>query len=227
MSLRHCPFFNGAQMAQWGLRHCHRRPKGKPMAHWLRLWFFPKGAPMAQRRPAGGKIPTRWHTQTAPKARRAPAGAQAVTAHGVAGTRTERAVGFAAVKISGMYKPGTDIGVPKLGAETAFEMKWSAAGFGATAFTSEWGEQAQAFGWTVPELFGLHPVPEQPAANYSRLSRMDSTGLVSLLRGRPVVALTATEAAMRCPSGAASVYRRQNKPTAKAAEIAKVGNEVT
>jgi hypothetical protein len=55
MSLRHWPIFNGAPMAQRGLRHCHRRPKGKPMAHRLRLWFFPNGAPMAQWRTAGGK----------------------------------------------------------------------------------------------------------------------------------------------------------------------------
>jgi hypothetical protein len=43
----------------------------------------------------------------------------------------------------------------------------------------------QAFGWTAPELFGLPPVREQPAANYSRLSRVDDIGLIWLLRGRP------------------------------------------
>ena len=38
----------------------------------------------------------------------------------------------------------------------------------ATAFASEWGAQAQAFGWTVHELFWPAPdVPERPAANYS------------------------------------------------------------
>ena len=47
------------------------------------------------------------------------------------------------------------------------------------------------------ELFGLHPVPERPAANYQRLSRYDETGLVWLLRGHPVVALMETEAAIQ------------------------------
>jgi hypothetical protein len=82
----------------------------------------------------------------------------------------------------------------------------------ATAFISQWAAEAQAFGWTEHELFGLHPVPEQPAANYSGLSRLDQTGLIWLLRGRPVVMLTATEAVMRCQSGATLVYRRQKEP---------------
>jgi hypothetical protein len=68
MTLRHWPIFNGAVTAQRGLRHYHRRPKGKPMAHWLRLWFSPNGAPMAQRRSAGGKNPTRRSAQTTPRA---------------------------------------------------------------------------------------------------------------------------------------------------------------
>jgi hypothetical protein len=38
---------------------------------------------------------------------------------------------------------------------------------------------------TARELFGLHPVPVRPAPNYSRLSRLDHTGLIWLLRGRP------------------------------------------
>jgi hypothetical protein len=38
-----------------------------------------------------------------------------------------------------------------------------------------------AFGWTVPELFGLHPVPEQSASNYARLARLDDMGLLWLL----------------------------------------------
>ena len=98
------------------------------------------------------------------------------------------------------------------------EDRWRQAIEDATAFVSEWGERAQAFGWTARELFGLHPVPERPAANYSRLSRDDATGLIWLLRGRPVTALTAAEAAMRCHSGATLTHRRQNEPVAKAAE---------
>jgi hypothetical protein len=78
-------------------------------------------------------------------------------------------------------------------------------------FVARWDEQPDAFGWTARELFGLHPVPERPAGNYSRLSRLDDTGLIWLLRGRPVVALTETTAAIQ---GATAVltYRKINKP---------------
>jgi hypothetical protein len=97
--------------------------------------------------------------------------------------------------------------------------RWHQAIADATSFISKWGAQAETFGWTARELFGLHPVPEQPAPNYSRLSRLDGTSLIWLLRGRPVIMLTATEAVIRCDSGATQTYRRQNEPVAKAAEI--------
>jgi hypothetical protein len=92
--------------------------------------------------------------------------------------------------------------------------RWRQAIADAAAFLATWGTQAQAFSWTARELFGLHTTPERPAANYSRLSRYDETGLIWLLRGRPVIILTATEAVMRCHSGATLTYRRQNKPAA-------------
>jgi hypothetical protein len=79
-------------------------------------------------------------------------------------------------------------------------------------FLARWGEQAEALGWTTPELFGLHAVPERPAATYRRLSRYDETGLIWLLRGRPVISLTASEAAIRGHSGATVTYRKLNKP---------------
>jgi hypothetical protein len=88
---------------------------------------------------------------------------------------------------------------------------WRQAIVDATTFVTGWGAQAQVLGWTARELFGLHPVPEQPSANYARLARLDTTGLIWLLHGRPVTALTATEAAMRCHSGATLTYCKQNK----------------
>jgi hypothetical protein len=91
------------------------------------------------------------------------------------------------------------------------EDRWRQAITDATAFATEWGGEAQTFGWTERELFGLHPAPEQPAANYDRLARLDDMGLFWLLRGRPVVALTATEASYRCPSGATLTYRRERR----------------
>jgi hypothetical protein len=89
--------------------------------------------------------------------------------------------------------------------------RWRRAIADATAFISKWGGQAQALSWTARELFGLHTPPERPLASYRRLARYDETGLVWLLRGRTVIALTETIAAIQ---GATAVltYRKLNKP---------------
>jgi hypothetical protein len=79
-------------------------------------------------------------------------------------------------------------------------------------FVADSDAQGPAFGWTVPELLDRHPVPERPEANYHRLRRVDGMGLVWLLQGRPVVALTATEAIMRCGSGATLKFYRRTEP---------------
>ena len=50
---------------------------------------------------------------------------------------------------------------------------WQQAVADAQAFLAMWGTQAAALDWTARELFGLHPVPERPAAGYRRLSRYD------------------------------------------------------
>ena len=78
-------------------------------------------------------------------------------------------------------------------------------------FLAAWGEMAATLGWSSPELFGLHQVPQQPAATYQRLSRYDATGLIWLLQGHPVVALTKGEAAIQRDS-AVVVYRKDRKP---------------
>jgi hypothetical protein len=80
-------------------------------------------------------------------------------------------------------------------------------------FLAKWGEQAQALNWTSADLFGLHTPPEQPHPSYRRLSRYDQTGLIWLLEGRPVVALTAHAAAVENPTGKITTYRRFNKPS--------------
>jgi hypothetical protein len=89
---------------------------------------------------------------------------------------------------------------------------WEQAAADARRFLAQWGEQAEAVGWTARDLFGLHEVPDRPSPTYRRLSRYDETGLVWLLRGREVVALTETTAAMRDPSGSVLTYRKFNKP---------------
>jgi hypothetical protein len=67
-------------------------------------------------------------------------------------------------------------------------------------------------GWTARDLFGLHQPPTNPAPMYRRLSRYDETGLVWLLEGREVVALTQETASIRWPGGSVTIYRRNNKP---------------
>jgi hypothetical protein len=79
-------------------------------------------------------------------------------------------------------------------------------------FLAAWGQHAEAFGWTARDLFGLHTLPARPPATYRRLSRYDETGLIWLLEGRPVVALTDTEAVILGHSGAKLTYRKHNKP---------------
>jgi len=90
--------------------------------------------------------------------------------------------------------------------------RWEAAVEDGRRFLAQWGEQAEALGWTARDLFGLAPVPDQPRPSYRRLSRYDETGLIWLLRGRPVLALTEGTAAIESPTGTVSVYRRHNKP---------------
>jgi hypothetical protein len=80
------------------------------------------------------------------------------------------------------------------------------------AFLARWGEQAEALRWTAKDLFGLHKPPEKPHPSYSRLSRYDEAGLIWLLCGHEVVALTEATAAIQNPTGAITVYRKHNKP---------------
>jgi hypothetical protein len=75
-----------------------------------------------------------------------------------------------------------------------------------------WGEQALRLGWTASDLFGLHEPPAAPHPSYSRLSRYDCTGLLWLLQGRAVVALTNNTAAIEGPTGAITKYLKLNKP---------------
>jgi hypothetical protein len=90
--------------------------------------------------------------------------------------------------------------------------RWKHAVQDGKLFLAQWGKQADALGWTARDLFALHRIPEKPAPNYRRLSRYDETGLIWLLQGRPVVALTDATAAIENPTGAVTIYRRFNKP---------------
>jgi hypothetical protein len=84
------------------------------------------------------------------------------------------------------------------------DARWRAALTDGDAFMETWGDQAEALGWTTADLFGLHPK--------APLSRYEAMGLFWLLRGRPVMFLTRTEAIIRTPTGATLTFRRMARP---------------
>jgi hypothetical protein len=71
----------------------------------------------------------------------------------------------------------------------------------AETFLQRWGAQAQALGWQADDLFRLHST--------APLARYDVMGLVWLLRGREVVAVTAQTATIRTASGGTLTYHRR------------------
>jgi hypothetical protein len=91
--------------------------------------------------------------------------------------------------------------------------RWQLAVEDGRRFLARWGAQAEAFGWTAKDLFGLLTAPEHAKPIFNRLSRYDETGLIWLLGGRRVVALTEGTAAIQNPaSGSVTMYRRFDKP---------------
>jgi hypothetical protein len=91
-------------------------------------------------------------------------------------------------------------------------MRWQQAVEDGRRFLARWGKQAEALGWTARDLFGLQTPPAKPHPSYSRLSRYDETGLIWLLQGREVAALTETTASIRSAAGNITIYRKHNKP---------------
>jgi hypothetical protein len=71
----------------------------------------------------------------------------------------------------------------------------------AERFLDCWGQQAAALSWPDWELFGCHS-----RAPWGRIQGM---GLVLLLRGDEIAALTATDAVIRTRTGARQTYRRR------------------
>ena len=90
--------------------------------------------------------------------------------------------------------------------------RWQQAVADGKTFLSRWGDQAHALGWTAKDLFGLLTVPEHAKPSFNRLSCYDETGLISVLGGRKVFALTRETAAIHNPSGSITTYRRRAKP---------------
>jgi hypothetical protein len=88
--------------------------------------------------------------------------------------------------------------------------RWQQAVEDGKRFLARWGKQAAALGWTARDLFGLHTPPENPHPSYSRLSRYDCTGLIWLLQGRRVTAMTESTARIGGATGNDTTYRRHN-----------------
>jgi hypothetical protein len=96
-------------------------------------------------------------------------------------------------------------GVERLGAMSLPpgypEHAWTQLLADAERFLDSWGIQAARLGWPAWELFGCHR-----RAPWGRIQGM---GLVLLLRGDEIAALTVTEAVIRTVSGARRSYRRK------------------
>jgi hypothetical protein len=89
--------------------------------------------------------------------------------------------------------------------------RWQQAVEDGRRFLNKW-ERTAAVGWTPRDLFGLHKPPDQRHLLYRRLCRYDETGVLWLLQGRAVVALTDATAAIENPTGAITIYRKFDKP---------------
>jgi hypothetical protein len=84
--------------------------------------------------------------------------------------------------------------------------RWQEVISDAETFLARWGSAAHSLGWTALDLFGVHPFA--PAA------RFDVMGLLLLVQGGTVVALTANAATIRRKTGALLSCRRPVAPGA-------------
>jgi hypothetical protein len=81
------------------------------------------------------------------------------------------------------------------------EHAWQQLIADAGRFLDSWAAQAHRLGWADWELFGCH--------RRAPWGRVQAMGLVLLVRGDEIAALTATEAAIRTPTGVWQTYQRK------------------
>ncbi len=84
---------------------------------------------------------------------------------------------------------------------------WKTLQGDALRFIQDWAGQARRLGWAAADLFGAHPI--KPTV------RFDCMGLVPLLRGRAVLALTDDSAAIKTASGGSLTFRQRAAPPAE------------
>jgi len=82
-------------------------------------------------------------------------------------------------------------------------------------FLDRWAVVADGLGWSALDLFGAHPTA--PGARY------DQMGLVWLIGGGEVIAITSDSARIKPPSGAVQTYCR--KRTAESRPLWELGTE--
>ena len=93
--------------------------------------------------------------------------------------------------------------------------RWNILREDAYRFLRGWGARAHDLGWTAIDLFGVHP--EKPRI------RFDCMGLVPLLNGARVTALTDTEAAIEKPNGARLMFHRRGRVPDEACLVWELG----
>jgi hypothetical protein len=76
---------------------------------------------------------------------------------------------------------------------------WQQLILDAARFVDDWAAQAAVLGWPAWELFGCH--------RRAPWGRIDGMGLVLLLKGNAIVAVTPSEAVIRTRTGARQIYR--------------------
>ena len=80
--------------------------------------------------------------------------------------------------------------------------RWETLKTDAVGFLERWGAQAARLGWATLDVFGVNAV--RP------FERLDAAGLIRLLDGRSILALTASEAVIEAPPYARQAYRRKS-----------------
>ena len=81
--------------------------------------------------------------------------------------------------------------------------RWETLREDAYTFLRDWAARAHELGWTALDLFGVHPV--KPWVRFDRM------GLVPILDGARITALSDIEAVIEKPSGARVTWRRRGQ----------------
>jgi hypothetical protein len=84
--------------------------------------------------------------------------------------------------------------------------RWQQVVADAGRFLRDWAAQAAALGWTTADIFGAHPTHP--------LQRIDCAGLILLLHGDQLVALTVEAGHIQTRTGAPMTFPRGRRPGA-------------